>query len=191
MTHFIINKLRSHAPVLKKARRWLIPGSPQSTYGAAQWSHGSCRYTPVLPRLFTVMPGNCRLRHAYMPVAPRLRPGVTLHYNTRIKTLRREHSGSVVQCLTRDREFEPCRRHCVVVLEHSLVVVQSRKTHPRLTERLLMERKETNQTKKQKRGVASVFFCLYRISYVFKEKKTSNRHKLDCTATYDSWRLSY
>ena len=147
MTHFIKNKLRSHAPVLKKARRWFIPGSPQSTYGAAQWSHGSCRYTPVLPRLFTVMPGNCRLRHAYMPVAPRLRPGVTLHYNTRIKTLRREHSGSVVKCLTRDREVEPCRRHCVVVLEHSLVLVQSRKTHPCLTNRLLMGRKETNQAK--------------------------------------------
>ena len=38
-----------------------------------------------------------------------------------------------------------------------------------------MGRKETIQTKKQKRGVASVFFCLYRISYVFKEKKTLNR----------------
>ena len=33
-----------------------------------------------------------------------------------------------------------------------------------------MGRKETNQAKKQKRGVASVFFCLYRISYVSKEK---------------------
>ena len=33
-----------------------------------------------------------------------------------------------------------------------------------------MGRKETIQTKKQKRGVESVFFCLYRISYVFKEK---------------------
>ena len=56
------------APVLEKARRRLIPGSPWSTYGAARWSHGSCRYTPVLPRLFTVM-------SRYLPVAPRLHAG--------------------------------------------------------------------------------------------------------------------
>ena len=43
-----------------------------------------------------------------------------------------------------------------------------------------MGRKETNQAKKkQKRGVASVFFCLYRISYVFKEKK----HRTDTNWT--------
>ena len=28
-----------------------------------------------------------------------------------------ERSGSVVECLTRDRGFEPHRRHCVVILE--------------------------------------------------------------------------
>ena len=30
--------------------------------------------------------GCCRLRHDYIQVAPRLRPGVTLHYKTRVKT---------------------------------------------------------------------------------------------------------
>ena len=49
--------------------------------------------------------------------------------------------------------FEPHRRHCVVVLEQdtfypSLVLVQPRKTRPCLTERLLMGRKESNQTNK-------------------------------------------
>ena len=45
--------------------------------------------------------------------------------------------------------FEP---HCVVSLSKninpSLVLVQPRKTRPSITERLLMGRKESNQTKK-------------------------------------------
>ena len=49
--------------------------------------------------------------------------------------------------------FEPHRRHCVVSLSKninpSLVLVQPRKTRPFITERLLMGRKETNQTNKQ------------------------------------------
>ena len=49
------------------------------------------------------------------------------------------------------REFEPHRRHCVVSLSKninpSLVLVQPRKTRPVITERLLMGRKESNQTK--------------------------------------------
>ena len=50
---------------------------------------------------------------------------------------------------SRDRGplVEPHRRHCVVVLEQdnrSLVLVQPRKIRPFLTERLLMERKESN-----------------------------------------------
>ena len=63
----------------------------------------------------------------------------------------RECSGSVVECLTSDRGFEPHRRHCVVSLSKninpSLVLVQPRKTRPFITERLLMGRKESNQTK--------------------------------------------
>ena len=53
----------------------------------------------------------------------------------------------------RGRGFEPHRRHCVVSLNKtvnpSLVLVQPRKTRPYITERLLMGRKESNQTNKQ------------------------------------------
>ena len=51
-------------------------------------------------------------------------------------------------------EFEPHLRHCVVSLSKninpSLVLVQPRNTHPFLTERLLMGRKESTQTHTQK-----------------------------------------
>ena len=56
----------------------------------------------------------------------------------------------MVECLTRDRDlgFEP---HCDVSLSKnmnpSLVLVQPRKTHPFITERLLMGHKESNQAK--------------------------------------------
>ena len=59
--------------------------------------------------------------------------------------------GRVLDSRPRDRAFEPLRRHCVVVLlRHiypSLVLVQPRKNRPCLTERLLMGRKESKQTK--------------------------------------------
>ena len=49
---------------------------------------------------------------------------------------------------------ESHRRHCVVSLSKninpSLVLVQPRKTRPFITERLLMGRKESNQTNKTK-----------------------------------------
>ena len=52
------------------------------------------------------------------------------------------------------RGFEPHRRRCVVSLSKninpSLVLVQPRKTRPFITERLLMGRKESNQTNKNK-----------------------------------------
>ena len=51
------------------------------------------------------------------------------------------------------RGFEPHRGHCIVSLSKninpSLVLVQPRKTRPFITERLLMGRKESNQTNKQ------------------------------------------
>ena len=67
----------------------------------------------------------------------------------------RERSGSVVECLTRDRGAEslsitgitelcPLVRH----INPSLVLVQPRKTSPYITERLLMGQKESNQAKK-------------------------------------------
>ena len=67
-----------------------------------------------------------------------------------------ERSDSVVECLTRDRGAAgssltgftalcPWARHNYP----SLVLVQSRKTRPCITERLLMGRKESNQTNKK------------------------------------------
>ena len=63
-------------------------------------------------------------------------------------------SGRVLDSRPKGRGFEPHQRHCVVSLSKkinpSLVLVQPRKTHPFLTERLLMGRKESNQTKTKK-----------------------------------------
>ena len=60
-------------------------------------------------------------------------------------------SGRVLDLRPRGYRFEPHRHHCVVSLSKdinsSLVLVQPRKTCPFITERLLMERKESNQTK--------------------------------------------
>ena len=62
-------------------------------------------------------------------------------------------SGRVLDSRPKGRGLEPQRRHCVVSLskniDPSLVLVQPRKTRPFITERLLMGRKETNQTNKQ------------------------------------------
>ena len=66
----------------------------------------------------------------------------------------REYSGSVVDCLTRHRGAAgssltgvtalcPLARH----INPSLVLVQPRKTHPFIIERLLMGHKVSNQTK--------------------------------------------
>ena len=63
-------------------------------------------------------------------------------------------SGRVLDSRPKGRGFEPHRRHCVVSLSKninpSLVLVQPRKTCPFITERLLMGRKESNQTNQQK-----------------------------------------
>ena len=61
-------------------------------------------------------------------------------------------SGRVFDSRPRGRGFEPHWRHGIVVLEQdtfypSLVLVQPRKTRPCLTERLLMGRKASKQTK--------------------------------------------
>ena len=62
-------------------------------------------------------------------------------------------SGRVLDSRPKGRGFEPLPRHCVVSLSKninpSLVLVQPRKTRPFITERLLMGRKESNQTNKQ------------------------------------------
>ena len=60
-------------------------------------------------------------------------------------------SGRILDSRPKGRGFEPHRRHCVVSLskniDPSLVLVQPRKTRPFITERLLMGRIESNQTK--------------------------------------------
>ena len=65
-----------------------------------------------------------------------------------------ECSGSVVKCLTRDRRAVGSSLSGITVLcpraRHiypNLVLVQPRKTSPYITERLMMGRKESNQTK--------------------------------------------
>ena len=59
-------------------------------------------------------------------------------------------SGRVLDSRPKGRGFKPHRRHCVVSLSKninpSLVLVQPRKTRPFVSERLLMGRKEANQT---------------------------------------------
>ena len=62
----------------------------------------------------------------------------------------RERSGSVVECLTRDPRVRASLR-CGPLERHiypSSVLVQPRKTRPYIPERLLMGRKESNQTNK-------------------------------------------
>ena len=62
-------------------------------------------------------------------------------------------SGRVLDSRPRARGMETHRRDCVVSLSKninpSLVLVQPMKTHPFITERLLMGCKESNQTNKQ------------------------------------------
>ena len=60
-------------------------------------------------------------------------------------------SGRVLDSRWRGSGFEPHRRHSAVSLSKninpSLVLVQPRKTSPYITERLLMGREESNQTR--------------------------------------------
>ena len=55
-------------------------------------------------------------------------------------------SGRVLDSRPRGRGFEPHRHHWARHIYPSLVLVQTRKIRPCLTERLLMEHKESNQT---------------------------------------------
>ena len=70
-------------------------------------------------------------------------------------------SGRVPDSRPRGRGFESHRCHCVVSLSKdinpSLVLVQPRKTPPFITERLLMGRKEPNQTNKQKKRALYIY----------------------------------
>ena len=69
-------------------------------------------------------------------------------------------TGRVLDSRPKGRGFEPHRRHCVVSLSKninsSLVLVQPRKTRLFITERLLMGRKESNQTKQIKSNYSTL-----------------------------------
>ena len=60
-------------------------------------------------------------------------------------------NGRVLDSKLKGSGFEPHRRHCALSLsksiDPSLVLIKSRKTRPYITERMLMGRKESNQTK--------------------------------------------
>ena len=76
-------------------------------------------------------------------------------------------SGRVLDSRPKGRGFEPHRRHCVVSwalsknINPSLVLVQPKKTRPYITERLLVGRKESNQTQLfkwfAKKGLRDIF----------------------------------
>ena len=70
--------------------------------------------------------------------------------------LYRERSGRVLDSRLRGSGFEPRQRHCVVSLSKThkfLVLVEPRETRPYITERLLMGREESNQTKHPLSGI--------------------------------------
>ena len=77
----------------------------------------------------------------------------TLYSKTCLKRpLKIDKTKILVECLTRDRGVAGSSLTGVVSLSKninpSLVLVQPRKTHPFITERLLMGLKESNQTNK-------------------------------------------
>ena len=109
-------------------------------------------------------------------------------------------SGRVLDSRPKGRGFEPHRRHCVVSLSKninpSLVLVQPRKTRPFITERLLMGRKESNQTNKLNVmiGVGKSFEsiksgCTFLPALPYKDhEETDTRmfaHAAYCVQTYD------
>ena len=76
------------------------------------------------------------------------------HFSFHLKQGAQWLSDRVLDSRPRDPLFKPHRHHCVVSLSKninpSLVLVQPRKTHPFITERLLMGCKESNLTHKTK-----------------------------------------
>ena len=78
-------------------------------------------------------------------------------------------SGRVLDSRPKGGGFEPHQRHCVVSLSKNinpnLALVQPRKTHPFITERLLMGHKESNQTNKQNLFIYLSIFPLKLLLY--------------------------
>ena len=80
-----------------------------------------------------------------------------------------ECSGSVVECLTQDQGAAGLSLTGVAALCHinpSLVMVKHRKTRPYITERLLMGRKESNQTNKKSNSISCDILSEIRRLYV-------------------------
>ena len=78
---------------------------------------------------------------------------------SRLLVKKRKRSGSVVECLTRDRGAAGSSLSGVTAacpwaryINPSLVLVQPIKTRPYITERLMMGRKESNPTKEPNGG---------------------------------------
>ena len=108
-------------------------------------------------------------------------------------------SGRVLDSRQRGRGFEPHRHHCVVSLSKniypSLVLVQPRKTRPFITEKLLMGRKESNQTNKQNkqghmepmRGLYGIFKVIIYADIMQTFDFLMQRHNLNMSsAAYES-----
>ena len=95
-------------------------------------------------------------------------------------------SGRVLDSRPKGCGFEPHRRHCVVSLSKninpSLVLVQPRKTRPFITERLLMGRKESNQTKQNNYKLQT--------NPWHQEEEPQNNHKTPGKQTKQSNQLS-
>ena len=62
------------------------PVDPRFTTEHLRCSTMEPRFVPVYPGVTQVVYGDVPVTAGYMPVGPRLRPGATLHYKTRIKT---------------------------------------------------------------------------------------------------------
>ena len=84
----------------------------------------------------------------------------------------KDRSGSVIDCLTPDRGAAGSSLTSITVLcplarhiNGSLVLVQPRKTHPFITERLLMGCKESNKTK-QKLNIFRTLLGFIQLMYV-------------------------
>ena len=81
-----------------------------------------------------------------------------------IKDIFKNRRGVGINCwfklLLKDPANQISRRHCVVSLgkniNPSLVLVQPRNTRPFITERLLMGRKESNQTKQKNNQISQL-----------------------------------
>ena len=73
-------------------------------------------------------------------------------------------SGRVLDSRPRGRRFEPHGHHCVVSLSKNinprLVLVQPRKTCLFINERLLLGRKESNQTKTRDKKMNEIILTL-------------------------------